>query len=120
MKDRYIYVDQARYATSVITKYLDNSTVKESTKFYNTTFSSDIIFTKDDTSNSDEQVEKFTREFNIHYIDFIGSLIYLFSTGVDLSFAVHKLAKCSAKPGKVHFEVLTHLLIYISTIRLWD
>ena len=32
---------------------------------------------------------------------------------MDLSFAVHKLAKFSANPGKVHFEVLVHLLIYI-------
>ena len=32
---------------------------------------------------------------------------------MDLSFAVHKLAKFSANPGKVHLEVLVHLLIYI-------
>ena len=32
----------------------------------------------------------------------------------DLSFAVHKLAKFSENPGKVHFEVLIHLLRYIS------
>ena len=32
---------------------------------------------------------------------------------MDLSFAVHKLAKFSANPGKVHFEVLIHLLRYI-------
>ena len=30
-----------------------------------------------------------------------------------LSFAVHKLAKFSANPGKVRFEVLVHLLRYI-------
>ena len=35
------------------------------------------------------------------------------STRVDLSFAVHKLAKFSANPGKVHFEGLVHLLRYI-------
>ena len=35
------------------------------------------------------------------------------STRVELSFAVHKLAKFSANHGKVHFEVLVHLLIYI-------
>ena len=29
---------------------------------------------------------------------------------MDLSFAVHKLAKFSANPGKVHFEGLVHLL----------
>ena len=32
---------------------------------------------------------------------------------MDLSFAVHKLAKFSENPGKVHFEVLIHILRYI-------
>ena len=32
---------------------------------------------------------------------------------MNLSFAVHKLAKFSANPGKVHFEGLVHLLRYI-------
>ena len=39
--------------------------------------------------------------------------MYLVSTRVDLSFAVHKLAKFSANPGKIHFEGLVHLLRYI-------
>ena len=55
-----------------------------------------------------------TREYNIHYRACIGSLIYLLSTRVYLSFAVHKLAKFSANPGKVHFEGLVHLLRYIN------
>ena len=36
MKDHYISVYQARYATSIVGKYLDTSIVKTSTKFYNT------------------------------------------------------------------------------------
>ena len=32
---------------------------------------------------------------------------------MDLSFAVHKLAKFSANSSKVHFEGFVHLLIYI-------
>ena len=32
---------------------------------------------------------------------------------MDLRFAVHKLAKFSSNPGKVHFEGLVHLLRYI-------
>ena len=32
---------------------------------------------------------------------------------MDLSFAVHKLEKCSANTGKVHFEGLIHVLGYI-------
>ena len=31
---------------------------------------------------------------------------------MDLSFVVHKLAKISSNPGKVHFEGLLHLLRY--------
>ena len=61
MKDRSISVDQARYATSVFTKYLDTATVKTRTKFYMTTFPSDMIFTTANTSTSDEQVEKLNR-----------------------------------------------------------
>ena len=72
-----------------------------------------MIFTKQDVSTSDEQVEKLTREYNIHYRACIGSLIYLLSTRVELSFAVQKLAKFLANPGKVHFEGLVHLLRYI-------
>ena len=101
MKYHSIFVDQARYATSIVAKY-----------FYNTTFSSNMIFTKDHLSTSDEQAQKLTKEFKIDYRAFMGSLIYLFSTRVDFSFAVHKLAKFSANPGKVHFEGLVHLFVY--------
>ena len=73
-----------------------------------------MILTREDVSTSDEQVEKLTREYNIHYRACIVSLLYLLPTRVDLSFSVHKLAKFSSNPGKVHFEGLVHLLRYIS------
>ena len=103
MKDHSISVDQARYATSIVAKYLDTDTVKVITKFYKTAFPADMIFTKEDVSTIDEQVEKLTREFNIHYRALIGSFVYLLSKIVDLSFVVHKLKNLSANPGKVHF-----------------
>ena len=106
-------MDQARYATSVFAKYLDIATVKVSNKFYKTTLPSDMISTKEDVSTRDEQVERLTREYNIHYRACMGSLIYLLYTRGDLSFAVHKLAKFTGFPGKVHFEGLVHLLRYI-------
>ena len=98
---------------SGVTKYLNTATVKASRKCYNTTQTYDMIFTKAGASTSDEQVETLTRESIIHYRDCIGSLIYLLSTRVDLSFTVHKLAKFSSNPGKVHFEGLLHILRYI-------
>ena len=60
MKDHCISIYQARYATSIVNKYLGTATVNTSTKFYKTTFPSDMISTKDDVSTSDEQVEKLT------------------------------------------------------------
>ena len=110
LKYHSISADQARYATSIAAKYLDTATVKVSNKFYKTTLPADMIFTKEYVSTSDEQVERLTKEYNIHYRYCIVSLIYLLSTRVDLSFTVHKLAKFSANPGKVYFEGLVHLL----------
>ena len=56
MKDQSISMDKARYATSIVSKYLDTVTVKASTKFYKTTFPSDMIFTKDDASTNDDKI----------------------------------------------------------------
>ena len=110
MKDRSISLDQVRYASSIVAKYLDTAAIKASTKFYKTTVPYDMIFTKSDTSTRDEQVDKLTREFNMHNRACIGSFFHLSSTRVYLNFAVHKLAKFSGIPGKVHFEGLVHLL----------
>ena len=67
LKDHSIYVDQARYDLSSFAKYLNTATVKVITKCYKTTLTADMIFTKEDVSTSDEQVEKLTREYNVHY-----------------------------------------------------
>ena len=47
LKDNSISVDQARYVTSIVAKYLDTTTVQVSKKFYKTTFPADMIFTKE-------------------------------------------------------------------------
>ena len=54
MKDHSIYVDWARYVTSIVEKYLNNATFKAIKTFYKTTLSYDMIFTKAYTSTSDE------------------------------------------------------------------
>ena len=49
----YISLDEARCDTSIVAKYLDTVTVKASTKCYNITFPSNMLFTKADASTSD-------------------------------------------------------------------
>ena len=65
MKDNSISIDQARYATSIVEKYLDPATVKASTNFYKTTFPYDIIFTKYYASDSVDQVEKLRSQVGV-------------------------------------------------------
>ena len=67
----FLFFDQARYATSIVAKYLYTATVKLRNKFYKTTFTADMIFTKEDVSTSDEEIEKLNREYNIHYRAYI-------------------------------------------------
>ena len=55
IKDHYISMDQARYATCIVAKYLNAATVKVS-NFYNTNLPYGMIFTKADTYTSDEHV----------------------------------------------------------------
>ena len=56
LKDNSISLDQARYATSVVEKYLDTATIKENSRFHKTNLPHDIILTKEDASTSDKQV----------------------------------------------------------------
>ena len=72
LKYYYISVNQDRYATSVVAKYLDNSRIKESSKFHKTTLYHDTIFTKEDASTSDKNVEVLYIEYNINYISCLG------------------------------------------------
>ena len=61
MEDHSISLYHAMYDTSIVDKYFYTITVNTSTKFYKTNFPSDIIFTEDGASNSDDKVENLTR-----------------------------------------------------------
>ena len=91
LKDHYISVDQARYATPVVVNCLDTDTIKWNTKFHKTTLPHDIIFTKEDASTSDEHMEVLSTEYTIQCRACVGPLLYLLYTIVDLCFVVHNL-----------------------------
>ena len=61
LKNHSISVDQARYATSIVKKYLDTATVKVRKTFHKTTLTPGMILTKEYVCNSDEQVQKLNR-----------------------------------------------------------
>ena len=67
-----ISVYQVRYAIFIVRKYLGTATVKTSKFVYMTTFLSDMILSKYDTSTSDEQVDNLNSILNIPYRACIG------------------------------------------------
>ena len=54
-------MEQDRYSTAVVSKYLDTSTIKENPKVHKTTLPHDMVFTKEYAYTSDEQVEALSR-----------------------------------------------------------
>ena len=57
LKDHSISVDKSRCATSIIKKYIETATIKENSKFHETTLPHEMIFTREDASNINKQVE---------------------------------------------------------------
>ena len=60
-------MDQAIYAKYIFAKHLETATIKENSNYHKTIILHDMIFTKQDNSATDEQVEIFSRYYNIHY-----------------------------------------------------
>ena len=48
------------------------------------------------------------------YRQFIGSLMYLVNTGLDLSFAVNTLSLFMVEPRRVHWIAAKHILRYLT------
>ena len=112
-------MNQARYATSIFSNYLDTTIIKENSKYHKTILPHDIIFTKENAFTSDEKVEVLSTDNKINYIFFVGSFIYILSARVDLYFTLHKRRKFLSNPGKVNFKGLVKLLRYMRENIFW-
>ena len=58
------------------------------------------------------------KQHGFQYSSAIGMLIYLLNTGTALQFAIRKLAKFNALPGKKHYKALINLLHHVRTHKL--
>ena len=99
-------MDQSRYDTSVVAKYIYTAAIKENSNFNQTNLPHDMIFTKEDAYTRDEQVEVLSLYYIIHYRSCLGSLIYILSKIMDLCFAVQNLETFLSNTGKVHFLLI--------------
>ena len=107
-------MDQARYATSVVGNYLCTVTIKENSKFHNTTLPHDMIFTKEILLPVMNNYLYSTNSLQ----SLCGIIGFLLSARVNLCFAVHKLSKFSSNPVKFILRVLYTCLDIQGTTRM--
>ncbi len=113
LSDFDIELDQSRYCSGIVKKYLESAGAPKITRHHETPLALDFIPTADDCSETEEEAKTLSVSYNIDYASCIGSLIYLAMMRGDIVYAVNKLAKYSRKPGKNHFEALLHILRYL-------
>lgn len=115
-------VDQARYAASIIQRYLPNAeTIKISDadkRKYGAPLPSEFEFTKEDNSESVADVKQLESEFGFEFRAVVGSLLWLTNTVGRIQFAVKRFSKVLNSPGRNHFQALLHCLHHLRTHRL--
>ena len=108
-----VTLDQSRYTMSIVQRYLFGSNVKLLEKEHSKPLPDGFVPSKEDRSKDVEEVEKLSKEYGFEYCSLIGALVYALGTRPDLTFAVMKLAKFMALPGKKHFDALVYVLHYL-------
>jgi len=108
-----ITVDQSRYCTSLVKRYLDKAGCKNVTRVHVTPLPLDFVPTIDDLAKDEAASLVLQEEYNLDYASCIGALIYLALTRTDIIFSVNKLAKFTKRAGENHLKALVHLLRYL-------
>ena len=117
-----VTVDQSRYIALIISRFLPSVDINKLSDFqikrYSSPLPHDFVATKQDCSPDKETVQKLQEEFGFEYASVIGMFIYLLNTAYYLHFAISKLGKFNALPGRVHFKAVKHLLMHLACNRL--
>ena len=115
-----LYLDQQRYAASIVQRYIPTAVTGVPTDEDCNRFSSpvppDFKFSKEDqlpTEGYEKDLKELETEFGFCIIEVAGSLNYLSHTGVESLFAICKLCRFTHRPGRPHFKAALHLLHHI-------
>jgi hypothetical protein len=111
-----IYLDQQRYAKAIINRYLttfDASPSERDKQKYWHPKTSTNKWTKLDNSNNINDVKQLERQYNLRYIEAVGSLNYLCNTFPRGLYTIRKLCKFMNLPGSSHFCSIIHFLNHL-------
>ena len=100
-------IDQARYAKAMMTRFLpnyDQEPTPEEQEKYASPVKKSTIFTKEDCSKTQEEVQELEREYGFRYIELAGCFNWLSYTCFEEIFAIQKLSNLLIYPGKSIFR----------------
>ena len=113
-KDGNLYLDQRRYAASIVERYIPTAVVGEPTvedkQKDSSPLPSDFKWTKEDNLPEGGDLKQVETEFGFRMIELAGSLNYLAHTAVVAIFAIHKMCRFTGTPWTQAFQSRTALV----------
>jgi hypothetical protein len=101
-KEFNVTMDNSRYAKSIVTRFLESSDIKKSNMPHGSINPAIFVLTSKDLITMPKKFSEIQDAYNLDYASCIGSLIYMFYTRPDNSFAFNKKEKYSKQPGEKH------------------
>ena len=113
-KDLNITIDQTRYAKSMVARFLPNLANSDVTPLdlrkYAAPLKTNTTLTKADCAKDKEAVVELEEEYGFRYIKIVGCFNWISYTCYEEIYAIRKLCKYMALPGRPHFQAALHLL----------
>ena len=117
-----IILDKSHYMALILSRFLPQHRtmqISDTDKYmYASPLPASFVPSKKDQSPDYLTMKELEQEYGFKYSSAVGMLIYLMNTAMTLQYAIRKLAKFNALPGKNHYKALIHLLHHIRTTDL--
>jgi hypothetical protein len=118
-KDFNFTIDQSRYTTPILTRFLESAGIKKINLSYDSILPIDYVLTSNDLTTTPDESSEIQEAYNLEYASCIVPLMYMSYKSPGIS-SVNKLAKYSNHPGEKHIRALIQLLHYIKHhTKLW-
>ena len=109
-----IYLDQKRYAASIVQRYITNAVTSAPSvndlEKYASPLPTDFKWSKEYNLTKDHDLKEVETDFGFRLIEVAGSFNYLAHKAVVETFVVRKMCLFTRCPGHKHFKAITHLL----------
>ena len=112
-KNKNITLDQTRYSKSMVARFLPNASsqlTEDERKRYASPLKTTTRLIKEDSSSDEHEVQALEEEYGFRFIELAGCFNWISYTCYEEIYAIRKLCKFMARPGRKHFQAALHLL----------